>query len=160
MDRTTRSDLFVAIAHGFLNDGIGIRFLAGGRSMTPTVRDGEYLTVVPTAAGEVAVGDIAFCQARRGPVAHRIVSIESRSDGASLLTLCGDASEDCDIPLPVDRLRGKVTSVEREGRSISLAVAGGWVGRVALVGALRLRRSMRVARATGAAGLAFLVGQP
>jgi hypothetical protein len=115
--------------------------------MAPTVRDGEYLIVAPLGRANVQVGDVVFCDLPRGPVAHRVVAIESAADGSPRFTLCGDAAAGCDRPAGAEQLRGKVMSVERGGERVSLAIVGGWIGRVAVLTALRLRRAMLAARA-------------
>jgi hypothetical protein len=148
-------DFFVAVVDNLLGDGIGVRFRAGGSSMTPTVRDGEYVIVTPLdrshartnacGSARVDVGDIVLCQMRRGPVAHRVVAITSSPDGSPRYTLCGDAAPDCDRSAGADQLRGKVVSVERDGDRVSLAIAGGRLGKVALLGALTVRRSILAA---------------
>ena len=142
-------DLFTAVVGSLLDEGIAVRFRAGGRSMSPTVRDGEYLIVTPIDPAGVVVGDIVLCETRRGPLAHRVVAIESQSDGSPRFTLCGDASRDFDRPVAPPQVRGKITGVERRGRLVSLAIAGGRLGRFALMSALRLRRSILAVRARG-----------
>ena len=62
---------FASIVEGLLAEGISVRFRAGGRSMTPTIEDGEVLIVAPIAAPDVKVADVVFCQPRSRSVAHQ-----------------------------------------------------------------------------------------
>jgi hypothetical protein len=129
-----------------LDAGLSVRFRARGNSMSPTIRDGEYLIVAPIDATQVAVGDILFCEMRRGPIAHRVCAIERRSDRSLQFKLYGDASLDGDLPVATDQLRGQVAGVERDGARVSLKVSGGSLGRALFMLALQLRRSLRIAR--------------
>ncbi len=116
--------------------------------MSPTIRNGECLIVAPVDAARVTVGDIVFCQMRRGPLAHRVCAIESRPhEPGPTFTLYGDASLDGDLPVAAQQLRGRVVGVERGGQRLSLKIFGGPIGRAAFMFALQLRRSIRVARA-------------
>lgn len=129
-----------------LDAGLSVRFRAGGRSMTPTVRDGEYLIVAPVDAARVGRGDIVFCQTRRGPVAHRICRIQAAADNSKQYVLYGDASLESDLPVAAHQLRGRVVGVERGGKQMSLRLVGGILGRTAFMLALELRRSALIAR--------------
>jgi phage repressor protein C with HTH and peptisase S24 domain len=54
------SGLFGSVIQGLLSEGIGFRFRAQGRSMHPTIRDGEILHVMPVAVDTVRNGDIVL----------------------------------------------------------------------------------------------------
>jgi hypothetical protein len=135
MERPT----FSLVTERLLAEGLRVRFYARGRSMLPTVRDGECVTVEPLAAQKVALGDVVLCETWRGPVAHRVLAIDVGDGGARRFTLRGDASDELDRPIDARQLRGRVATVEREGRARSLAIGGGLLGRVVVVAALRLR---------------------
>lgn len=107
--------------------------------MLPAVRDGECVIVAPARAEDVDVGDVLLCDTRRGPVAHRVVSIQRPAGGEGRFTLRGDASLECDGPVAAPQVRGRVVSVERDGRRVSLTPKGGRLGRAALTAALRAR---------------------
>lgn len=151
--RGRSGELFSAAVDSLIDAGLSVRFRAGGRSMSPTIRDGEYLIVAPVYAAQVAIGDIVFCQMRRGPIAHRVCAIEARPDDGPRFMLYGDASLDGDLPVTAQQLRGQVVGVERSGERLSLKIFGGLVGRAAFMFALQLRRSIRVARARLGAAL-------
>ena len=139
-------DLFSAAVDSLLEAGLSVRFRAGGRSMTPTVRDGEYLIVSPMDSTHVGRGDIVFCQTRRGPVAHRVCDIQPAPDNSKRYVLYGDASLDSDLPVAAHQLRGRVVGVERDGKQMSLRLVGGVLGRTVFMLALELHRSALMAR--------------
>jgi hypothetical protein len=130
-----------------LADGISVRFRAGGRSMTPTIEDGEVLIVAPIAAPDVKVADVVFCQPRSRSVAHRVLSIERDAAQTTRLTLCGDAALEIDSPVTAEQVYGRVIAIERAGRRVDLEAPAGFLGRLAVVAAFELRRSLRRWRA-------------
>jgi len=129
---------FITVAESLLSAGLSVRFRAGGRSMLPTVRDGECVTVAPVAARDVALGDVVLCETWRGPLAHRVVAIETGAS-ARRFFLRGDASFDRDRAIEAGQLRGRLVSVERDGRARGLAIAGGAFGRRLVFASLRAR---------------------
>jgi hypothetical protein len=139
-------DLFSAAVDSLLEAGLSVRFRAGGRSMTPTVLDGEYLIVSPVDPAQVGRGDIILCQTRRGPLAHRVCEIRTDVDNSKRYVLYGDASLDGDLPAAAHQLRGRVVGVERGGKQMSLRLVGGILGRTVFMLALELRRSALMAR--------------
>ena len=143
----TNSKVFTAIVDSLLADGLSVRFRAGGRSMLPTVRDGDCVTVAPVDPRAVAVGDVLFCRTWRGPVAHRVASIGARQRDARprLFTLRGDASLGNDRPVAASDVIGRVISVDRGGRARDLALPRGSVGRWLLTAWLRARPMLTAA---------------
>jgi hypothetical protein len=131
-------DLFSAAVDSLLEAGLSVRFRAGGRSMTPTVLDGEYLIVSPVDPAQVGRGDIVLCQTRRGPIAHRVCEIQTDADNSKRYVLYG--------PAAARQLRGRVIAVERGGKQMSLGLVGGVLGRTVFMLALELRRSASMAR--------------
>jgi hypothetical protein len=115
--------------------------------MTPTIEDSEVLIVAPAAAHEIDVADVVFCQTRSRSMAHRVLSINGGAAGEPQLTLCGDASLEIDRPVTAEQVRGRVIAVERAGRRVDLEVTAGFLGRLAVVTAFELRRSLRRWRA-------------
>jgi hypothetical protein len=115
--------------------------------MTPTIGDGDVLIVAPAAAHEIGVADVVFCQTRSRSMAHRVLSVGKDAAGAHRLTLCGDASLEIDRPVSAAEVRGRVTAVERGGQRVDVEVTAGLLGRLAIVAAFELRRSLRRWRA-------------
>jgi hypothetical protein len=155
-----RSGSFAAVVDSLLDDGIAVRFRAGGRSMSPAVRDGEIVVVAPVDPARIGIGEIVYSRAGRGPLAHRVIAIDAQPDGSLRFMTCGDAATDCDRPVDARAIRGKVVAVERGSELVSLAIAGGRLGRLALVTALGLRRTLRATAARVLAGALATAGAP
>ena len=65
-----------------------------GDSMEPALRDGDGLLAKDVDPAKVRVGDIVVLQHQSmGPVAHRVIRIESLSQGDFLFQTKGDASQ-------------------------------------------------------------------
>lgn len=111
--------LFVDVSTELLECGHGVRFKAPGRSMQPTIKEGETITVEPIAPEAVKRGDIILYRTPGGVVAHRVVGIQRKMSAHHLFFLRGDAAAMCDAPVASDQVLGKVISVERDGRSIN-----------------------------------------
>ncbi|MDH3442946.1 MAG: S24/S26 family peptidase [Deltaproteobacteria bacterium] len=137
--------LFSDLSATLLCQGHTIRFRATGRSMLPTIRDGEEVTVEPVAPRDVKRGDILLYQGAKGLIAHRVVRFESNQQSAvstqssvlspqhsllgaqsSLVTthhsfiLRGDAAITRDEPVGYEQILGRVVAVERHDRNILL----------------------------------------
>ena len=116
------SNLLLDLTTELLSRGTTVRFRPSGRSMYPSIREGEVITVEPVAASDVKLADIVLYRSERGLIAHRVVKIASRD--ARVFRLQGDASLSCDEPVAAERILGRVVEVERNGRSIALANPG------------------------------------
>lgn len=112
---------FAEVSAGLLSTGCSLRFRASGRSMYPTIRHGEMVTVVPVAPAEIKRGDIVLYRSERGVIAHRVEGVRRKSGRIFCLRLRGDASDSCDRPVQPEQVLGKVQSVERAGQQIDLA---------------------------------------
>ena len=104
-----------------LKSGRRVRFRATGGSMRPAIREGDILVVAPARPDELAPGDIVLSRVGRKLTAHRLVAIERpRSPGGEPLPcrflLREDASAVDDLPLPAERVIGRVVEVERAPR--------------------------------------------
>lgn len=112
--------MFQSLSRELLQSGYGVRFRPNGFSMSPTIRDGEAVTVEPIFAHAVRRGDILLYQRERRVIAHRVVGIAGEGNNARTFTLRGDALASCDAPVRAEQVLGKVVSVERRGREIKL----------------------------------------
>lgn len=97
-------------------------------SMEPTIPTGSMVLVQRVPASELEVGDVvAVARPDRSRVTHRIVVLERRHDGATLV-LKGDANEDADAaPVTVraaDRLVGQAPVVGRAAAWLATAPGG------------------------------------
>jgi len=114
-------DLFLDVCSSLLLDGHAVRFSAPGRSMHPTILDGDAITVHPVDASAVGKGDILLCRYKGRIIAHRVVHIEHRDGDAPRFTLRGDAHAAPEEMVDAGDVLGMVHSVERNGRSIDLS---------------------------------------
>ncbi len=125
--------------------------------MYPSIREGELITVEPVRAADVKLGDIVLYrldrdtqssvlspQSSSGLIAHRVVgsSLAQSSVLGPHYFLRGDASLSCDKPVEARQILGRVASVEREGRAISLASRGAKIRHQARRLASHLKRWM------------------
>jgi hypothetical protein len=114
------SRIFLEVSAALLRRGYWVRFRAHGQSMQPTIREGEAITVAPVLPSQVTRGDVLLYRAARGVTAHRVVDIAQRKGKAMVFVLGGDASVSCDDPVESWQILGKVVSVERDGRRLTL----------------------------------------
>jgi len=115
--------------------GIAVRFTATGRSMRPTIRDGEILLVEPISGERICPGQVLLAAGPSGVRAHRVVRGGCAASG--VVVMRGDALPDCDAPAPFEFVLGRVTSVWRSGRYVPV---DGWrvVAKVALFRLMRV----------------------
>ena len=136
------SKLLLDLTTELLSQGTTVRFRPSGRSMYPSIREGELVTVEPVVASDVTLGDIVLYHSQRGLIAHRVIQVNrsqaqlnayraagfslraSSSQDARAFRLRGDASLSCDQPVEADQILGRVIRVERDGRSVALASRG------------------------------------
>ncbi len=120
------SKLLLHLTTELLSQGTTVRFRPSGRSMYPSIREGELITVEPVRASDVKIADIVLFRSERGLIAHRVVDNRTQSSVLSPhhFLLRGDASLSCDQPVAAQQILGRVVRVERNGRSIQLASRG------------------------------------
>jgi signal peptidase len=111
--------LLLDLSTQLLRDGQSVRFRAPGRSMYPTIREGEAITVEPILPSEVKVGDIILYRSDDGVIAHRVARIERGENDGRRFILRADTWGEYDEPVYADQVMGKVVSTERGGRSIN-----------------------------------------
>jgi signal peptidase I len=94
--------------------GASFRFQARGYSMTPTIRDGDIITVSPLKNQMPGRGDVlAFRHPQRPQMLiHRVL----RKKG-NCFFIKGDNCSDADGWVPVENILGVVTRVERQGKT-------------------------------------------
>ncbi|MDA2923324.1 hypothetical protein MYX65_01495 [Acidobacteria bacterium AH-259-L09] len=69
------SKLLLDLTAELLSRGTSVRFRPSGRSMYPSIREGEVITVEPVEPSDVKRGDIILYRSERGVIAHRIVQV-------------------------------------------------------------------------------------
>jgi len=68
--------LFIDVSVELLRQGKSVRFRAPGRSMHPTIKEGETIRVEPIAPFDIKRGDILLYIVGRKVIAHRVVRIK------------------------------------------------------------------------------------
>ena len=103
------SKLFGILVRSLLSKGLGFRFQAHGRSMQPTIQDGEILHVKPVSAEKLRRGDIVLFADRANYKAHRLISIDP--DQGGFITR-GDAGTETDGALGAGQILGRIVAKE------------------------------------------------
>ena len=119
-DMVDEVKMFPELISEVLDRGHDVRFSAPGRSMYPTIKEDETITVQPVTPLAVQKGDIILYRWEKGVIAHRIVGIEKTNGGASRFILRGDASGAQDEWVMPEQVMGKVVTVDRGRRCIDL----------------------------------------
>jgi len=103
-----------------LDKGLPVRFQAKGFSMSPFIRDGDVITLLPFARRPPALGDVAaYLQPASGRlVVHRLVDRTS----SGWLIQGDNAPSGLDGPVPAGELLARVARVERQGRRVWLGL--------------------------------------
>jgi len=133
---------FIHVLEALLSGGLSVRFRAPGCSMYPTIRNGDAITVVPLGRSPIRVGEVVLY--RKGPaaIAHRVIRVQSIAGRAAGLVLRGDAAQSSDGPIEPAQVLGRISAIERDGRTVHLDRMGPSWSR-ALGYALRLTREAR-----------------
>ena len=76
------SEMFTDITMELLERGHSVKFRAPGRSMHPTIRAEETITVEPIEPPAVKRGDIILYRIESGVIAHRVIRIEKETTKA------------------------------------------------------------------------------
>ena len=97
--------------------GATARLPARGGSMRPFIPDGCIALVEPATANELQVGDIALVSLGGKLVIHRVVRV-GRVAGRPAVQTKGDAVCELDSWACGDAVLGRVTALEREGRTL------------------------------------------
>ncbi len=103
---------WTTLVRSLLAQGVPVRFTALGRSMAPTIADGETITVRPLAADDQPeCGEVVLAQVDGRLIAHRIVEIRSAADDtrdATWFVLRGDAQGQVTDIVPRRDILGRV----------------------------------------------------
>ena len=106
---------FTSIAQEVLGRGRILRFKAKGGSMSPFIRNGDVLEVVP-AKGKINLGDIILYRSSYGnPVVHRVIHRNTES-----VITKGDSVPSPDQPVLSKQVLGRAVAVEKNGWRIRL----------------------------------------
>jgi signal peptidase I len=112
---------FLEHARQLLSKSVAVQIRMSGSSMSPTIEDGDVVTVEPITAKPVAAGDIILYNSLRDTaVIHRVVRVERKGSSPRAVITRGDAASQNDIAVPVHRVLGKVELIDRAGEQITL----------------------------------------
>jgi signal peptidase I len=134
--------LFPDLIGELLGRGHRVLFRANGKSMHPTIKDGETVTIEPVETSDVKRGDIILYRRGLSVIAHRVEAIRRRHGSVALFFLRGDASDSSDQPVRPEQVLGKVVSVQRGVRRIDLTGRRAVIRRRLRAYASRLKRCM------------------
>jgi uncharacterized repeat protein (TIGR01451 family) len=115
----SNSQQFALVCTATLQRGLTMRFQACGQSMQPNVWHGDIVEVAPISAGEPVRGDIVLARGRAGFRLHRVVGRDAET---GKIVTRGDAGQQDDEA--AEMVLGKVISIERNHRKVSLATPG------------------------------------
>jgi signal peptidase I len=111
---------FLQQARRLLVQSIPIEIRMSGGTMSPAIEDGDVITIEPIPDNRVAPGDVILYQSRYDTaVIHRVVRVERGSAERTVLTR-GDAATQTDVPVPLEKVLGRVKLVERGGESVKM----------------------------------------
>ena len=134
--------------HESLTPGGSLRVKSRGWSMYPMIKKGDTLLIMILNADKLNTGDIAFyCLPSGTFVVHRLI----RRNGASSLITNGDSLRRADDPVAGEYVFGRVTGIERGGKSLDLdGRFSKLIGRlITLLARYRLPLQIRMKRALG-----------
>src|SRR5260370_25847 len=141
VEERVESRVFGELAANLVGNGLGFRFRAKGRSMLPTIQDGEFLHVQPTNAAKLKVGDIVLFKDGAEFKAHRIVR---KLPGTNVFKARGDSGEQADS-IREGEIVGKIVAKEcaKTGGAVSLEGRGARLRFFAAEARRRLSQSVR-----------------
>jgi hypothetical protein len=85
--------LFEEVARPLLAQGLSVRFQARGASMSPAIRDGEVVEVIPTNVTKLQKDDIVLAKTEHGFRLHRIVLADPGEDRFITRGDCGQEND-------------------------------------------------------------------
>jgi len=130
---------FLEQARQLLSRSLPVELRMSGSSMSPGIEDGDIITVEPITAEPIKAGDIVLYHSRFDTaVIHRVVRLERSSSERCIVTR-GDAASHNDGPVPLHRVLGRVSRVERAGERIRMVVPKLSLSQTLLSWLLRLR---------------------
>ncbi|MGV8042265.1 MAG: S26 family signal peptidase [Thermoanaerobaculaceae bacterium] len=106
----TDSRVLAELCQDLLKSGIPVRFCAPGRSMGPTIRDGDEIEVAPLGGRRIGRGTVVLYRGWGGVIAHRVLAVREA------LSVRGDASFGSGESVSRSEVLGVVVAVRRNGR--------------------------------------------
>ena len=109
----------VDFAETILDENHLLRIRMHGFSMYPFLKAGDVGIVDKCLANQLKIGDIVVFKSHQKLVAHRLVAIKQENN-QTLYTAKGDKNKFLDPSFNADALFGKITSIERNEKSIKI----------------------------------------
>ena len=111
------------ISKELLDEGKAVRFQVKGWSMRPFIQDEDFITVAPARNSKMKIGDIVYYfTPEKKPRVHRVVKV-CKKRGQVTYLIKGDAVFSSAERVEAGSVLGKVTAVERKGRTKRLDTA-------------------------------------
>lgn len=96
-----------------LKRGADLRIRVTGKSMSPFLRGGEYLTVRQVPCASLVKGDLVLFNSRGSLILHRIIGKCGPDNETAVFLTRGDSAGSADEPVRHDSILGKVLKIER-----------------------------------------------
>jgi uncharacterized repeat protein (TIGR01451 family) len=132
-----QSRLFDSFSSELLTSGNAIRFQARGASMSPAIRDGEFVYVKAAILADLRLGDIVLVKGEMGFRLHRLVAADVEQD---VFITRGDCSEQNDPAVSAELIVGVAEAKDLRLGARTFRAKFRGVGRVALQSAARAQR--------------------
>lgn len=98
--------------------GYKVSFRAVGRSMEPTIMDGDVVTISALNGIRLRCGEIVLLKTDLGrPIIHRVVSLHAIGD-ENFIQTCGDNASVKDKPVEKHQVLGKIVGIQRGGKRV------------------------------------------
>jgi len=112
---------FRELSTEILKKGHVLRFQAWGISMHPFIKHGDIIKIKPVEPEKLKAGDVIFYSVKeRGFIAHRLIKKTKGRRGEPLFVTKGDSCPEFDGTISPSQVLGKVISIERNGKEISM----------------------------------------
>lgn len=103
-----------AVVAGVLNSGSAVRLRVVGKSMRPTIQDGDLIEVRPFKPEALRIGDVVLFRASEARLlAHRIVQISDRQGNIESIMTKGDTFQEPDPRITPSQVLGRVVLICR-----------------------------------------------
>ena len=113
-------DLFLELSRNILQKGNSVRFQVKGRSMSPFIQDEDFIVVSPIYNSSIKPGDVVmYSSTENKVVVHRVIK-KHKKDNRMIWSAKGDATSGPPEELDIQKVLGKVVSIERNGKRINV----------------------------------------
>jgi signal peptidase I len=117
------------IFEDILSEGLSLRVRVTGKSMTPFLRGGEFVTLKEVLLSSVHIGDLVFWKSERGQLLlHRVIKKSRDPNGCLWIQTKGDAVKEPDAPVMANQVLGRVYRVEQiknSGQAVCMELSAG-----------------------------------